>query len=197
MTTTRKQKKVATQIQLLESAAKCFSEKGFRGTGMAELANSVGMSTGNLYRYFPDKEAFITTLVEDEMSGAITKMNDLDDSESPLRNILGVISSCIFDPGYPMDHRLWIEILAETARNERLRTVFKANDSRMRTAFKHLLQQAMKKGLIADDIDPDGTSIWLYALVDGMIARTAIDPDFDFSVHIDLFNKLVTKALSK
>ncbi|MBK5073007.1 TetR/AcrR family transcriptional regulator [Budviciaceae bacterium CWB-B4] len=195
--TTRKQKKASTQIQLLESAAKCFSEKGFRGTGMAELANSVGMSTGNLYRYFPDKEAFIATLVEDEMSGAITKMNDLDDSESPLINILSVISSCIFDPGYPMDHRLWIEILAETARNERLRTVFKTSDNQMRTAFKYLLQDAMKKGLIADDLDPDGTSIWLYALVDGMIARTAIDPDFDFSVHIDLFNKLVTKALSK
>ncbi len=164
---------------------------------MAELAGSVGMSTGNLYRYFSDKEAFISALVEDEMSGAISKINGLDNTQSPLENILGVISSCIFDPGYPMDHRLWIEILAETARNERLKTTFKSNDSLMRTAFKHLLNDAIKKGIIADDIDPDGTSIWLYALVDGMIARTAVDPDFDFSIHIDLFKRLVTKALTK
>lgn len=195
--TTRRKKKQSTRAQLLEAAAICFSEKGFRGTGMAELAGSVGMSTGNLYRYFSDKEAFISALVEDEMSGAVTKINELDSAHSPLDNILSVISSCIFDPGYPMDHRLWIEILAETSRNERLKLTFKANDNLMRTAFKQLLQDAMAKGIIANDIDPEGTSIWLYALVDGMIARTAIDPDFDFSVHIDLFKKFVTKALSK
>ncbi|MEO1889135.1 MAG: TetR/AcrR family transcriptional regulator [Cycloclasticus sp.] len=40
---------------ILDAADKRFKTVGFKKTAMAEIANDLGMSTANLYRYFPSK----------------------------------------------------------------------------------------------------------------------------------------------
>jgi AcrR family transcriptional regulator len=40
---------------ILDAADKRFKAVGFKKTAMAEIANDLGMSTANLYRYFPGK----------------------------------------------------------------------------------------------------------------------------------------------
>ncbi|HIF17960.1 MAG TPA: TetR/AcrR family transcriptional regulator [Cycloclasticus sp.] len=57
--------------KILDAADKRFKAVGFKKTAMAEIANDLGMSTANLYRYFPSKvdiaEAFaIRCFVEKE-----------------------------------------------------------------------------------------------------------------------------------
>jgi AcrR family transcriptional regulator len=51
-----------TQIQ--DAALRLFSHQGYRGTNMREIAQSAGLSLGNLYHHFPDKEAIFKTLLE-------------------------------------------------------------------------------------------------------------------------------------
>jgi len=41
--------------KILEAADKRFKTQGFKKTAMAEIAGDLGMSTANLYRYFPSK----------------------------------------------------------------------------------------------------------------------------------------------
>ncbi len=41
--------------KILDAADKRFKVLGFKKTSMAEIANDLGMSTANLYRYFPSK----------------------------------------------------------------------------------------------------------------------------------------------
>jgi AcrR family transcriptional regulator len=50
---------------VLDAALKLFSKQGFRGTSVREIADMAGVSIGNLYHHFPDKEAIFRTLLDE------------------------------------------------------------------------------------------------------------------------------------
>ena len=45
--------------EILGAAQRCFVRSGFHGASMQDICAEAGMSPGNLYRYFPSKEALI------------------------------------------------------------------------------------------------------------------------------------------
>ena len=45
------------RAEILAAAQRCFVRSGFHGASMQEICAEAGMSPGNLYRYFPSKEA--------------------------------------------------------------------------------------------------------------------------------------------
>lgn len=49
--------------RLREAARAAFAELGYAGAGVAEIARRAGVSPGNVYRYFPDKEALFAAVV--------------------------------------------------------------------------------------------------------------------------------------
>ena len=50
--------------RILEAAERAFVRHGFHATTMQHVADEAGMSAGNLYRYFPSKEAIVEGLCE-------------------------------------------------------------------------------------------------------------------------------------
>ena len=58
------EKSERSQDAILQAALKLFSKQGFRGTSIREIATEAGLSTGNVYHHFPDKEALFITLLE-------------------------------------------------------------------------------------------------------------------------------------
>ena len=51
--------------QVLDAALHLFSHQGYRATTMRDIAKKAGVSTGNVYHHFPDKEAIFRTLIEE------------------------------------------------------------------------------------------------------------------------------------
>jgi len=49
--------------RIYEAAIKEFSEKGFSQASMRDIAKGAGMTVGNLYRYFKDKEALFYSII--------------------------------------------------------------------------------------------------------------------------------------
>ena len=54
-----------SRTQILEAALRLFSHQGYRGTSIREIAEAAGISTGNLYHQFPDKETIFRTLLDE------------------------------------------------------------------------------------------------------------------------------------
>ena len=52
------------EAELLERAAELFAERGFSGTTLQDVADTMGLTRAALYHYFDSKEALLTTLVE-------------------------------------------------------------------------------------------------------------------------------------
>ena len=52
-----------SRAAILEAALDLFSRQGYRGTSIREIAQSAGVSTGNVYHHFPDKETIFQTVL--------------------------------------------------------------------------------------------------------------------------------------
>lgn len=53
--------------QILECSARLFAERGYAGTSLQDIADSMGISRPNLYTYVQNKEEILSALVEDVM----------------------------------------------------------------------------------------------------------------------------------
>ncbi|MDL2316878.1 TetR/AcrR family transcriptional regulator [Desulfovibrio sp. OttesenSCG-928-A18] len=192
---TRKDQKSATRERLLTAAAVCFAEKGYDGCSVADIVSRAEVSQGTLYVHFKNKEDLFISMIAEEHGQGAEKARQAAVSAPYMQGIISVMTDCICDVGFPIDHRLWTEILAVAARDTSVRKAFAASDKAMRKAFVELLEKAAAAGEIDNTLEMDSVSVWLYALVDGLIARTADDADFDFKKHLGVFEILVRRAL--
>lgn len=191
----REEQKAQSRQKLLESAATCFAQKGFGGCSVADIAAEAGMSQGSIYVHFSSKEELFKTMIYLEHSSAAEKMRRAAAATPTFQFILDSLHKCIRDVGFPVDHRLWTEILAVSARNETIREAFLVSDRIMRDAFVDLLKIAAQHGEVDENLDFEAVSLWIYSLVDGLIARVADDGSFDFEKHMGMFDLLVCRAL--
>ena len=53
-----------SRAQILESALTLFSHRGYGATSVRDIAESAGVSKGNVYHHFPDKETIFRALLD-------------------------------------------------------------------------------------------------------------------------------------
>ncbi len=53
-----------SRTQILDAALALFSHQGYRATSMREIADKAGISTGNVYHHFKDKESIFLGLLD-------------------------------------------------------------------------------------------------------------------------------------
>lgn len=77
----REEKSERSRRAVLDSALYLFSHQGYRGTTMRDIAERGGVSTGNVYHHFPDKEAIFLELIDEYFAIA-------DSERFPFRRVL-------------------------------------------------------------------------------------------------------------
>lgn len=69
------------RLEIIRTACKLFSEKGYYNTTMPDVAQAVGMSVGNLYNYFESKEELakeIMMTVSHWVGERLKSINEID-----------------------------------------------------------------------------------------------------------------------
>jgi AcrR family transcriptional regulator len=181
---------------ILEVASDCFARRGFHGTGMAEICEAAGMSAGNLYRYFPSKEAMIAALVDAEREETAALFREMQDTDDPLAAITALLERFLTLTTDAAGHRLWLEILSEGARNPQIQAVLDRSDAEVRPALAHLVGRATAIGQADPALDPGTAAVWLLMLIDGFSARVATDPGFDIAAGIAALPGMVRRCLA-
>lgn len=192
----REDQRTEAKEKILKAAAACFAEKGFNGCSIQDIADRAGMSKGALYVYYVSKEELFKAMIAIQYDRAMDSARAAQECDSFLSGVIWFMSECIRNCGFPMDHRLWAEILAVGARDANIKKFLMTEDREMRCMFAKKLQRGVLAGEIDPDLDLNAAAIWLTALGDGLIIRAAEDPDFDFQQHLPVFEKLVRKALA-
>ena len=191
----RDEQRAEAKEKILAAAAACFAEKGYAGCTIQDIADRAGVSKGALYVYYSSKEELFKAMIGLQYDMALDRSRASRKCASHLSGVIWFMSECIRNCGFPMDHRLWAEILAVAARDAHIKHFFMTEDSEMRCMFARQLQRGVLAGEIDPDLDLNAVAIWLTALGDGLIIRAAADPDFDFQQHLPVFEKLVRRAL--
>lgn len=108
--------KPAVREAITAAAAQGFAEDGFAAASVADIARRAGVSTGNVYRYFPSKEALFEAVVDDAFVAAFV---------AGLRRRIGSLRGVADVDGLPADapFHVFSEELVRFAIENRLRVV--------------------------------------------------------------------------
>lgn len=74
---------VATREKIMAAGLKLFSQKGFSMTGIKDIAQTAGISTGLIYRHFSSKDELFGGLIENTLMEMSRATHLLDTDISP------------------------------------------------------------------------------------------------------------------
>ena len=116
------QTKKRTRIQeknraaILEAALDVFSQAGFRGATLDQIARAAGLSKPNLLYYFPSKEAIHNALLEDLLENWLEPLQKLDADGDPVEEIINyVLRKLEMARALPRESRLFANEIVQGA----------------------------------------------------------------------------------
>lgn len=71
------------RAEIIATAERLFSEKGYLSTTVAEIAAKIGAVKGSVYVHFPRKEDILLEIVQQPMKRVIHKLEKIKDSDLP------------------------------------------------------------------------------------------------------------------
>lgn len=193
---TRIQKR--NQAAILSAGLDVFSQYGFRGATLDQIATAAGLSKPNLLYYFPSKEAIHAALLERLLDTWLDPLKALDAAGDPVAEIMAYTRRKLaLSRDYPRESRLFAnEILQGAPRIEAI----------LHNDLKTLVDEkaAVIAGWVTDGkiapVDPHHLifSIWAltqhYADFDVQVRAVlgGSDPFPDAAAHLDqLFSRML------
>lgn len=197
--------KSATRIQQKNQAAimaaglEVFSQFGFRGSTLDQVAEAAGLSKPNLLYYFPSKEAIYNALLARLLENWLEPLKQIDNAGDPVEEILAYANRKLaMSRDFPRESRLFANEILQGA--PRIKDVLAGE---LRTLVQE--KTAVIEGWIAEGkirpVDPVHLifSIWSltqhYADFDVQVRAILgdADPFASAAPHIDdIFRQLLT-----
>ena len=171
-------KHAARRDAILAAARHCFARKGFHQTSTAAICAQAGMSPGNLFHYFPSKQAIIAAIVDQEGAETAAYFAQLQGSADAYGALLAFMDAVLALAADGDVASLALDIAAEALRDPDIAARVGRNDATLRAGMQALLESAAARGQVDAALDPAQTAGWIAALVDGIFSRVAVDPHY-------------------
>ena len=75
-----RKKEPNTRDNIIKTALRLFTQKGFFRTTMEDIATATGVAKGTVYLYFKDKQGLYTAAVEEQFDHLLNRLNEIDHS---------------------------------------------------------------------------------------------------------------------
>ncbi|MFD2249692.1 AcrR family transcriptional regulator [Pseudochelatococcus lubricantis] len=180
---------------ILRAAERCFTSFGFHRTTMQLVAKEAGMSQGNLYRYFPSKNAIVEGLVERDRDEARRRFDSVDPG-APFWDQFRKLGEDYFIGDAQCKAALCIEIWAEATRNPEIDAINRPIEQEIVARLVALLERAQVRGEIAADIDCAAAAQMIIVITSGLYVRSALRRDGDGTEQLERALEAVYGLLS-
>jgi TetR/AcrR family transcriptional regulator len=159
---------------ILEAALDVFSQHGFRGATIDQIAEAAGMSKPNLLYYFRSKEEMHVTLMQRLLDTWLAPLRELDDEGDPISELRGYIRRKLeMARDYPRESRLFANEILQGA--PRIIPMIEGELKTLVDEKARVMKRWMRDGKIAT-VDP-------YHLIFAIWATTQHYADFDVQVR--------------
>jgi AcrR family transcriptional regulator len=181
--------------QILDAACDCVRQAGFHGASMAEIAKAAGLSVGQIYRYFENKEAIIAAIVAQDLAEMREKFAEMESRPGDLvdtmtEHLPEAVDKC-FDSGRAA---LTLEVLAEAARNPKVAAILRAADDQERAFAQAMLERSRQPDW--SDAEFNARCEVLGMMFDGMVMRAVNHPDTDRAALAKVLSATVRQLLT-
>lgn len=173
-------RKARTRREIIDAAFVCFADKGYHGTGIADIATRLGIGHGTFYRYFENKrdivEHVITGLIEEivaalDAENAPDAVDTLEDYRAQTERIALALADIL-----SRDPRVALLLLSAAGIDDAMR-------SRMLDLFESTipvtaayLAHGVRIGYLRGDLDVDATATAINGMVLGSVLAGIRDP---------------------
>lgn len=188
--------KADRRVAILDAAERCFARSGFHQASMQEICAEAGMSPGNLYRYFPSKDAIIAGIADRDRAKVIEAFAVVTRSDSFFDGLAELAREHIVRRS---DHEIGLctEVMAERRRNPRIAEIFREVEKDVKAVLVAMLKRAAARAEIRPEVDFDAAATVLMALADGLSWRRASDRDFEAEKVLPLMFQMVHCMLTQ
>lgn len=184
------------RAEILVAARRCFAREGFHGASMGAICAEARMSPGGLYRYFASKEAIIEAIAGDERERVMATVADLFGPAPLFDRLVGVAMGYLRETADEQSGSLMLEICAESARNGVIGERFHEIERAVRSALESALREGQADGVVDPDLDIPVATVVMFSVVDGLLMRLRLDPDFEVASVEPYFRRLVEGLLA-
>lgn len=166
----------ARREEILDHAVAVFSEVGYRGASLREIAARCGISHPGLLHHFPNKETLLLAVLQrrDEVGAAATRAGGAT-AVAELRSVIGLVAD---NAAAAQIVELFATLSAEaTAADHPAHAYFADRYRRVVDQLTTTFSRAQAEGSLLEAVQPDVAARELVALMDGLQVQWLFDRD--------------------
>ena len=167
------------RAQILDAAERSFCRSGFHRATMQDVAAEAGMSPGNLYRYFPSKDALVAGLCERDRLGLSQEFTALGAAGGDFLAAFHALGKKHFEDTNAGKARLCLEIWSEATRNPAIAALQADFDRTLEEQLAAAFERAKAAGRVNPAVHARAVASIVGKLGDGLFVRRAVAADFD------------------
>jgi AcrR family transcriptional regulator len=154
---TQASKSEASTQKVLKAALSLFSRQGYRATSMRQLARRSGLSVGNLYHHFGNKEQIFQRLIDryweilmdpdlplNRIFAAARFPDDLEEMAAAIDQVVTDNAQSIL--------LIYIDVIE--FKGKHIRAFYQQMADRFRSAYGERIDEMKRKGEVAEGVDP-------------------------------------------
>jgi AcrR family transcriptional regulator len=180
--------------RIIDAAVRCIVRSGFHGTTVQDVAREAGMSPGNLYRYFPSKDAIVAGLAERDRAMVAQEFADLAGSNDFMTTFAAMGRRHFVEESRDRAV-LCLAIWSEATRNPAVAAASGAFDEEVLGQIRDMFARACAEGVLPAALDPEAAARIVCLLADGLYVRRSVAPNFDPAQEVDLVMRVIGALL--
>ena len=143
--------------QIEDAAKQLFIRQGFHATSMRNIAAGAGTSLGNLYNYYPTKEAILGSIISKYQQVVDDRLRSMfDEIEDPLnpddlKRFARLVKQMVNE-----HHEFWLLMYIDVLEfeNQHFRKMFENLAQKLRHRFAKPFAELRRSGALHDGVDP-------------------------------------------
>ncbi|MSQ30456.1 MAG: TetR family transcriptional regulator [Dehalococcoidia bacterium] len=160
--------------EILRHVIALIGEHGIDGMTMRQVARATGLSTGTVNYHFSNKRGLVLAALASAAGapegGAL--------GGSPLARLRGLLAGFVLDTRERRAWwQFWVEVAAQSARDEELRRHERGSQTAQRRAIEELIEAGVRNGELPADLDAAAAAEPLLALATGLAILQLTAPD--------------------
>lgn len=193
----KKLQAMRTREKILGAAMRSFAEAGYSGCSLDSIAQAADITKGAIYTHFATKLELFIAIIHYAYERVSEKAQEFE-SELPWPDpIIALLRECATNSEFPINHRLWVEILATASRITEVKEIFLCYHLK----FREIIEKMLESGLSRKDGPPindiESLSNFLFVMGSGLITQVPWNDSATISRDFKIFERSVRAACSK
>lgn len=163
--------------QILAGARRCFVEQGFHASSVGKISEAAGVSVANIYQYFPNKDALIEALIEEDIERELDLIRHIARTCLSVEVMRPILTSYFTTDVGRESAILTSEIVSEASRNPRVAKMQAAALGQAIAAIASTIEREQKAGRIDCRLPPSAAASMICLFFDSMVRRLVYQDD--------------------